>query len=158
MSKHILCAVDLAHHTDASALLTEAGRVAVRDGAVLSVVTVLPDYGTSFVGSFFKEGTLKEAAEAALQSLHALVDQVLANAGQVQCIVEIGSAYEEILDAARKCEADLIIVGAHKPDLAGRIIGPNAARIARHADVSVLVLRICDSRSPNIVLANPGDA
>ncbi len=142
MNKHILCAIDLTHHDDARALLTEAGRVAALDQAALSVVTVLPDYGSSFVGSFFKEGTLKDAAEAARQALHGLVDDVLPDAGVVQCIVEIGSAYEEILDAAKKCEADLIIVGAHKPDLTDRIIGPNAARIVRHADISVLVLRI----------------
>ena len=142
MSKHILAAIDLTHQDDARAILTEAGRVAAQDAAILSVVTVLPDYGSSFVGSFFKEGTLKDAAEAARRSLHALVDEVLPGAGTVQCIVEIGSAYEEILDAARKCEADLIVVGAHKPDLTDRIIGPNAARIVRHADVSVLVLRI----------------
>ena len=142
MSKHILCAIDLTHQDDARALLTEAGRVAALDKAILSVVTVLPDYGSSFVGSFFKDGTLKDAAEAARQSLHSLVDEVLPDAGTVQCIIEIGSAYEEILDAAKKCEADLIIVGAHKPDLTDRIIGPNAARIARHAEVSVLVLRI----------------
>ncbi|GGE47338.1 universal stress protein [Actibacterium pelagium] len=142
MSKHILCAIDLTHMDNARALVTEAGRIANMEQALLSVVTVLPDYGSSFVGSFFKDGTLKGAAEAARQSLHALVDEVLPDAGTVQCIVEIGSAYEEILDAAKKCDADMIIVGAHKPDLADRIIGPNAARIVRHADVSVLVLRI----------------
>lgn len=142
MSKHILCAIDLTHQEDARALLAEAGRIAELDQATISVVTVLPDYGSSFVGSFFKEGTLKEAAEAARQSLHDLADKVLPDAGTVQCIVEIGSAYEEILDAAKKCQADLIIVGAHKPDLSARIIGPNAARIVRHAEVSVLVLRI----------------
>lgn len=148
MIRHILCAVDLTHQDDARLLLAEAGRLAGHDAAQLSVVTVLPDYGSSFVGSFFKEGTLKEAAEAARSSLHALVDAVLpetaaggSEAGPVQCIVEIGSVYDEILDAARKCEADLIVVGAHKPDLADRIIGPNAARIARNAEVSVLVLR-----------------
>ena len=142
MTKHILCAVDLTHDTEARALLAEAGRLAKLDGADLSVVTVLPDYGSSFVGSFFKEGTLKEAAEAARVTLHKLADEVLPGHDTVQCIVEIGTAYTEILDAARKCSADLIVVGAHKPDLAERIIGPNASRIARNADVSVLVLRL----------------
>ena len=60
----------------------------------------------------------------------------------MQCIVEIGSIYEKTLEASKVCGADLIVVGAHKPDLADRIIGPNAARIARHADVSVLVARL----------------
>jgi len=141
MTNHILCAVDLTHGDDAKALLKEADRIAEREGAVLSVVTVLPDYGSSWVGSFFKDGTLKDAAAAALDALHDLAKAATAAPDKVQCIVEIGTAYEEILEAAKKCDADLIIVGAHKPDLAERVVGPNAARIARHADVSVLILR-----------------
>lgn len=142
MAKHILCAIDLTHLDDARSLLSEAGRLAVLDQADFSVVTVLPDYGTSFVGSFFKEGTLKEASQAALAALHKLVDDVLPDRAETQCIVEIGTVYEEVLDAADKCQADLIVVGAHKPDLAGRIFGPNAARIVRHATVSVMVARL----------------
>ncbi|MEO1549716.1 MAG: universal stress protein [Pseudomonadota bacterium] len=141
MTKHILCAVDLTNMEDAKALLAEADRLATRDGAGLSVATVLPDYGSSWVGSFFKDGTLKEASQAALKALHDLADAVTTQPDKVQCIVEIGTAYEEILAAAKACKADLIVVGAHKPRLDDRILGPNAARIARYADVSVLVIR-----------------
>ncbi|MEM8837341.1 MAG: universal stress protein [Pseudomonadota bacterium] len=142
MTQHILCAVDLTHDDDARALVAEAGRLAKLEGAELSVVTTLPDYGSSFVGSFFKEGTLKEAAEAANTRLHKMIDETLPQRGPTQCIVEIGAVYEEILDAAKKCDADLIMVGAHKPDFADRLLGPNAARIVRHADISVMVVRL----------------
>ena len=142
MTRHILCAVDLTHADDAKTILAEAGRVAGLEGAGLSVVTVLPDYGTSFVGSFFKDGTLKEAATSASDTLRAMVAEVLPDQGQVQHIVEIGNAYEKGLSAADDCGADLIMVGAHKPDLSDRIIGPNAARVVRHATVSVLVVRL----------------
>lgn len=142
MSKHILCAVDLTHTDDSKALVAEAGRLAELQGATLSLVTVLPDYGTSFVGSFFKDGTLKEAGEAARVALHALADEVLPSHGKIQCIVEIGTVYEKTLEAAKLCNADLIVVGAHKPDLADRVIGPNASRVARFADVSVLIARL----------------
>lgn len=141
MSSHYLVAVDLTHMDDARTLLREAGKMAQNDDALLSLVTVLPDYGMSFVGSFFKEGTLKEAEHSALAALHALADNVLPERKQVQCIVEVGTAYEEVLDAAAKVKADHIIVGAHKPDLAERILGPNAGRIVRHAKVTVTVLR-----------------
>lgn len=142
MTKRILVAVDLTHPKDAEAILAEAGRVAGLEKAALSLVTVLPDYGSSFVGSFFKSGTLKEASGLALEALHQMVDKVLPEQGPVQCIVEIGNAYEEVLDAASKSGADLVMVGAHRPDFADRIIGPNAARIVRHAKVSVLVVRL----------------
>ncbi len=142
MSKRILCAVDLTHIEDAKAMVAEAGRIAGLEGAALSLVTVLPDYGTSFVGSFFQDGTLKEAGEAALAALHKLADDVLPDHGDIQSIVEVGTAYEKILEAADLCQATLILVGASKPDLADKVIGPNAARIAQHAKVSVLVVRL----------------
>lgn len=142
MTRHILCAIDLTHEDDAKAILLEAGRVADREGAGLSVVTVLPDYGTSFVGSFFKDGTLKEAAQSADTALHAMTNAILPDYGRVQTIVAIGSTYEEVIKAAKSCNADHIIVGAHKPDFQDRILGPNAARIVRQADVTVTVLRL----------------
>jgi len=142
MSSHYLCAVDLTHLDEAQSLLREAGRMAERDGAKLSLATVLPDYGMSFVGSFFKEGTLKKAEHMALEGLHKLAAEVLPDREQVQCIVEIGTAYEQVIEAAEKVGANHIVVGAHRPDLADRILGPNAGRIVRYAPVSVTVVRV----------------
>lgn len=142
MTDHILCAVDLAHEDDARRLLAEAGRLADCYGAALSVVTVIPDFGSSWVGTFFEEGALQKAAEEASATLHALVREALPDrAGQVQHIVEIGTVYEEVLRAIEQSRADLVIVGAHKPDVADRLLGPNSARIARHAPVSTLIVR-----------------
>lgn len=142
MSKRFLCAIDLTHDKDARALLQEAGRLARLEDAKLSVVTVLPDYGSTFVGSFFKEGTLKNASEAAREALHQMEQELLPDIGPVQSIIEVGSVYEEILEAAEKVSADLIIVGAHRPSFASRMIGPNAARVSRYAKTSVLVVRL----------------
>lgn len=142
MSKRFLCSIDLTDEGDARALLEEAGRLARLEGAALSVMTVLPDYGSTFVGSFFKEGTLKEASEAARQALHQIADGLLGDGAPVQVIVEVGTVYEEVLEAAEKIAADLIIVGAHRPNFASRMMGPNAARVARYAGTSVLVVRL----------------
>lgn len=142
MTDHILCAVDLTHSDNAESLLIEADRLAGFYGATLSVVTVMPDYNSSWVGSFFKDGTLKEAAKAANEALHELVKSALPDRAQVQHIVEIGVVYEQVLKAIGECNADLVIVGAHKPDMADKILGPNSARIARLSPVSTLVLRM----------------
>lgn len=142
MTQHILCAVDLTHMDDAKNLLVEADRLAGLYGATLSVITVLPDYNSSWVGSFFKDGTLKEAASAANVALHKLVESAIPNREQVQHIVEIGVVYEQVLKAILQVEADLVIVGAHKPDIADKLLGPNSARIARLSPVSTLVWRM----------------
>jgi nucleotide-binding universal stress UspA family protein len=49
--------------------------------------------------------------------------------------------YEEILATARDLKADLIVMASHRPELKDYLLGPNAARVVRHSDVSVLVVR-----------------
>lgn len=140
--KHVLCAVDLSDESDAQKILREAEKLAGMYGATLSIVTVVPDYGSSWVGSFFKEGTLKLATKAAMEALHKLTADTLPADMQVQHIVKVGTTYEQVLEAAESIAADLIIVGAHKPDLASRIVGPNASRVVRFAKASVMVVRV----------------
>ena len=56
-------------------------------------------------------------------------------------LVAHGSVYKEIIDAAEAHSVDLIIMGAHRPDLEDYLLGPNAARVVRHSRCSVLVVR-----------------
>ena len=46
MTNHILCAVDLSHEDEAKSLVAEAGRLADLENAIMSVATVLLDYGS----------------------------------------------------------------------------------------------------------------
>ena len=55
--------------------------------------------------------------------------------------VRVGSVSGEILAEARDNEVDLIVVGSHAPSLASRLLGSNAEKIVREAQVSVLVAR-----------------
>ena len=141
MTKHILCAVDLTHVETERAILKEAARLATCLGAALSVVTVVPDYGMTIVGSYFQEGTLKQAVADANDKLHAFVAETLPEFGKVQHIVEVGTVYEKVLEAIDLCHADLVVMGAHKPELVDRFQGPNSSRVARYAKISVLIFR-----------------
>jgi nucleotide-binding universal stress UspA family protein len=67
-------------------------------------------------------------------------EQVPANL-QTRCHVVHGTVYEEILRLADDIGADLIVMASHRPALKDFLIGPNAARVVRHADISVLVVR-----------------
>lgn len=141
MSTRILAAIDLTHPVPSAAVLKRAAQLAALDGAELDVITVVPDYGNGFVASFFEDGTLKKAVAAANAALHAFVDETLPGHGPVRHVVGLGNVYEEVLAAAEKVDADLIVIGASKPDLADQILGPNAARVARHAKASVYIAR-----------------
>lgn len=139
--KHVLCAIDLTHLESEGNLLRTAADLATFYGAGLSVVTVVPDYGMSIVGSYFKEGTMKSAVKAADEQLHGFVRKTLPDFDNVQHIVEVGTVYEMVLDAIERSNADLVVMGAHKPNLMDRLQGPNSARVSRHAPCSVLVVR-----------------
>ena len=52
-----------------------------------------------------------------------------------------GTIYDSVLRMADKIGADVIVVGAHRPELRDYLVGPNAARITRHANQSVIVIR-----------------
>jgi universal stress protein F len=51
------------------------------------------------------------------------------------------SMYAEILGVAEEAEADLVVVGSHRPAMKDYLLGTNAARVVRRARCSVLVAR-----------------
>ncbi len=56
-------------------------------------------------------------------------------------VVENGTVYREIVEAAKDLNIDDIVMGAHRPSLSDYLLGPNSARVARHAGCSVTVVR-----------------
>lgn len=143
MSSSVLCAVDISNPDSDAPILKQAARLADLDGARLDVVTVLPDFGETWVSGFFEAGHHDKAVKAAHDKLVALCTQTLGaeRNAQIRHVVATGTAYKEILKTAEGAGSDLIVVGAHKPDLADYLLGPNAARVVRHAPVSVYVVR-----------------
>lgn len=143
MTGPVLCAVDISNENRDSHVLEEAARLAGLYGAQLDVITVVPDYGMSVVSNFFDKSHHDRAVEEARRRLNELAARALgAEANErIRHIVATGNAYEEILHVARTDGARLIVVGAHKPDFKDYLLGPNAARIVRHSDCSVHVVR-----------------
>jgi nucleotide-binding universal stress UspA family protein len=60
---------------------------------------------------------------------------------QASALVASGVACSETLAAAEKLKVDLIVIEARRSEVKDFLTGPDAARIARHADCSVLVGR-----------------
>ncbi len=142
MTQHVLCSIDLTHSEESAAVLLEADKQATLNNAKLTVITVIPDYGSSWVGSFFKEGTLRKAVELANTALNSLVNDTLPNRNNVETVIKVGVVYEKVLKSIKTLEADLVVLGAHKPSVLDNLMGPNAARIVRTSPVSTLVVRL----------------
>lgn len=143
MIQSILCAIDISQPGAERGILQAAYRWSQMEKAALGLVTVVPDFRFSVVGSYFSDDHTAKVVSDTRDALHKLTEEVLgaeASAG-IRHVVAVGSVYEEILKTARAARADMIVIGAHKPDLKDYLLGPNAARVARHAECSVYVFR-----------------
>lgn len=141
MYANILVSVDLAHEGADLPALTTAVEYARAFGARLNLITVVPDYGSSLVAGFFPESHERDTLEAARRALHAYSEAHLPEGMAARHIVGHGSPYREILRYAHEIAADLIVMASHRPEARDYLIGPNAARVVRHATTSVLVVR-----------------
>ncbi|MEE9427989.1 MAG: universal stress protein [Paracoccaceae bacterium] len=141
MTKSILLPVDLNHESSWNLALPKAVALAKANGAKLHVLTVIPDYGSSMVGSFFPEGF----ADNALNETKAALDKLVADHIPVDVVATAhtvhGTIYKRILAAADDNGCDLIVLGSHRPSMSDYLLGPNAARVVRHAKQSVYVVR-----------------
>jgi nucleotide-binding universal stress UspA family protein len=95
----------------------------------------------SIVAQYFPKGYEKEVAGNVMDQLKAFVHKKIPDDVKVKHIVGNGNVYESILNVAKTIKADLIIVQARRPELRKFLLGPNAARVVRHAECSVLVVR-----------------
>jgi len=141
MFREILVPIDLSDEPSWQKALTTAIGLCQAFGARLHAITVVPDFGLPIVGQYFPEGYMAKVREETAQQLHALLAAKAPDTVPSQCIVAEGKIYQEILAAAEATKADLIVMGSHRPELKDYLLGPNAAKVMRHATCSVLVVR-----------------
>jgi nucleotide-binding universal stress UspA family protein len=143
MTGPVLCAIDISDNEHDNAVIREAKKLADLAGVSLDVVTVVPDFGKSVVGSFFESDHHEKMVAASREALNTFVTATIGEEANkaTRHIVATGSAYEEIIKLAEKAQSSLIVIGAHKPDFKDYLLGPNAARVVRHSNCSVYVVR-----------------
>jgi nucleotide-binding universal stress UspA family protein len=141
MYKKILVPIDITDESSWERALPVAVNMAKASDAEVHVVTVVPDFGKSIVASFFKSGFEKEALNETKAQLKDFLEKHTESDVNVRGHVAHGTIYEEILNSANKLDCDLIVLSSHRPELSDYLLGPNAARVVRHAKQSVMVVR-----------------
>ncbi len=141
MTKSILFPIDLNQESSWKSALPIVISMAKEADAELNVLTVIPDYGMSIVGSFFPADHAKNTMAETEKALAEFVSDKFSGELKVASKVRHGTIYKEILKAAEKYGTDLIILASHRPETKDYLLGPNAARVVRHASQSVYVVR-----------------
>ncbi len=150
MANKTLVPIDLSD-METSTKVLDAGVSSVKQsGGDLVVMAVVPDIITGIDYRYAIRGEmggseeydLKAIVQETLERLNEVVADKLPDDMKAETIVRHGSVYEQILDVANEIEPDQIVIGAHRPHLSDYLLGPNTARVVRHAKCSVNVVRL----------------
>ncbi|MBT5413171.1 MAG: universal stress protein [Rhodospirillaceae bacterium] len=141
MYKTILLAVDLTAESSWRKALPVAIAQCEAFGARLHILNVVPDVSDLMVSQYFPHGYEDKIVAEATKELTAFATTHVPAAVPTETDVAHGTIYEEIIQAADRVDADLIVMAAHRPELSDYLLGPNASRVIRHCSRSVLVVR-----------------
>ena len=141
MYKNILVATDLNHETSCRRPLLSAVELARKFGAQLHVLTVVRE-----IEAVLQAKSAPLAYDLIAKDLEnqlvSLIRRVDSSDLHPKILVAHGaSIYAEILAVAEEANADLIVIGSHRPAMKDYLLGTNASRVMRHARCSVLVAR-----------------
>jgi nucleotide-binding universal stress UspA family protein len=141
MYKKILLPIDLYHKHSWRNKLSSALEIARCFSSELYVLNVVPNFGSSIVAQYFTENNKIQMMQDAERNLKKFVNENIPENLKITCIVTQGTVYESIIRAANHIKVNLIIISAHRPEFKDYLLGPNAAKVVRHSNVSVLVVR-----------------
>lgn len=139
MTQSILLPVDLGAPATWEQALPRA--LEMTRGGALHVITVIPNFGMPMVGNYFGEGFVERALHDVGVELSKWVNGHIPDEQEIHPHVTHGRVYDEIIRAAERLKVDTIVMGAPQSDLREYLLGPNAARVVRHATQSVFVVR-----------------
>ena len=142
--RHILAGVDVTE--EAAQVLAAARDVAARNGARLSVCTVVKPLTQVYGGIdvlAYAQATAnfeQQAADQAREHIGKLAGQHGVAAEDVH--VYIGTPASQVVEAAEALGADLIVVGSHGKHGLGLLLGSTANGVLHRAPCDVLTVRI----------------
>jgi len=137
--ENILVAVDLGEETSWKEVLPTAVDQAQHSDGKLHIVTVVPNEPPQL--AWLPEDYSPKMIAYAEAQLTQLLDSHVPEQVRGQHHVRQGTIYSEIVKLAKELGIDLIVMASHRPELKDYLLGPNAARVLRHAECPVLVIR-----------------
>jgi nucleotide-binding universal stress UspA family protein len=140
MYKKILLPIDLQEPSSWQKALPAALEYCEAFGAELHLLSIFPDLPTS-MRAYLPEDTESRLAHETASGLDAFVSEHVPAGVSAFKHLDTGSVYHCVLETAERIGCDLIIMASHRPEMSDYLVGPNASRVVRHANISVLVVR-----------------
>jgi nucleotide-binding universal stress UspA family protein len=141
MFKKILVPIEVDYPDTARAVYQKAATLAKLCGAKIQLVSVMPGFGMPIVASYISDEVRQEAAAR----FKGAIEQFIKNNCDktVSYTVRTGKNWEEIIKAADKWGADLIVVYHNRHREVNEIFSKSCSqRVTDNAKCSVLRLRI----------------
>ena len=140
MFKKILVPVDIDYPDTAAAVYRKAAALAKQSRAEVRLVSVMPGFGMPIVASYIPNEVRQEAADRFKASMEKFIKNNCDES--VSYRIRTGKNWEEIIKAADKWEADLIVVDpTSRREINEVFSGSCSQRVADNAKCSVLRLR-----------------
>ena len=136
MYKTILVPIEMAHVAEGKANIDLASQHAA-EGAKIILLNVVEDI-PNWAAVELPADLLDKSLDSSQQELKAIAN---ATGMKMEALVRTGHSYKTILEVAKEKDVDLIIIASHRPGLQDYFLGSTAAKVVRHANCSVLVVR-----------------
>jgi universal stress protein F len=135
MYHHVLVAVALDHIKESHQSFNVARALQARDGLItaLHVLEEVPSYASQYLPQDFVRKHVTQERDA--------FEELLLHEEGVTPVLINGHAGRSIVEYAHTHDVDCIIVASHRPELQDYLLGSTAARVVRHANCAVHVLR-----------------
>ncbi len=141
MFSRILFPVDLDEESSWQKALPKVLGLRETFGSELHILTITPEWPQGMYRLSLPPDAEQRFAASAAAGLDAFVREHIPHDVPVIKHVRVGRVYRMILQTATEIQADLVAMASHRPEMGDYLIGANASRVVRHAEVSVLVIR-----------------
>jgi nucleotide-binding universal stress UspA family protein len=136
--RNILLAVDVDEPSSWADALPAASSLARAFSARLTLCSVVRDADVELQAEWSSIGC-RAIIDHVRTGLHVIAEQAEGLDAGVE--IGFGTIVDGVLDVAKRIGADLIVLASHRPRMADWLLAANAARVARRAACSVLVVR-----------------
>lgn len=139
MTRKVLIPIDVNHADRTDAMMSQVAQIVGQSDTKFVLLNVVPEI-PAYVAAQLPETVAHVAQKDAQTFLELVADNYDVRSKSTIKVVQ-GNPGHQILQTAKDENANLIVIGSHHPGLADYLIGSTAARVVRHANCSVLVVR-----------------